>query len=61
VLDPFNGSGTTGIAALLESRNFLGYEKAEEYFIQSRKRNEAHFEVESNEKDKLFIARLKKS
>jgi site-specific DNA-methyltransferase (adenine-specific) len=61
VLDPFNGSGTTGIAALLENRNFLGYEKAEEYFIQSKKRNEAHFEVEFNEKDKLFIARPKKS
>jgi DNA modification methylase len=31
VLDPFLGSGTTGIAALLEGFNFLGVELTEEY------------------------------
>ena len=60
VLDPFNGSGTTGIAALLENRNFIGYEKAEEYFKQSQKRNEAHFDVEFNAKNNSFTARQKK-
>jgi site-specific DNA-methyltransferase (adenine-specific) len=31
VLDPFAGSGTTGVAALLEGRTFLGVEVAPEY------------------------------
>jgi site-specific DNA-methyltransferase (adenine-specific) len=32
VLDPFMGSGTTGISAKLTGRNFIGYEMEEEYF-----------------------------
>ena len=32
VLDPFMGSGTTGIAAHCLNRNFIGIEKNEEYF-----------------------------
>jgi DNA modification methylase len=31
VLDPFCGSGTTGIAAGLEGLNFVGIEREEEY------------------------------
>lgn len=31
VLDPFMGSGTTGVAALLEGRNFIGVEMTEHY------------------------------
>jgi DNA modification methylase len=31
VLDPFAGSGTTGIAALLEGRSFIGCELSPEY------------------------------
>jgi DNA modification methylase len=31
VLDPFAGSGTTGVAALLEGRRFLGIEREGEY------------------------------
>jgi site-specific DNA-methyltransferase (adenine-specific) len=31
VLDPFTGSGTTGIAAVLEGRRFLGIEREPEY------------------------------
>ena len=31
VLDPFTGSGTTGIAAILEERQFLGIEREPEY------------------------------
>ncbi len=32
VFDPFMGSGTTGKAALLNSRQFIGIEKVEKYF-----------------------------
>lgn len=31
VLDPFTGSGTTGIAAVLEGMTFIGFEQSEEY------------------------------
>lgn len=31
VLDPFTGSGTTGVAALLEQRRFIGTELTDEY------------------------------
>lgn len=31
ILDPFNGSGTTGIAAKLEFMNYIGIEKEEDY------------------------------
>lgn len=44
ILDPFNGSGTTGIATLQAGRNFIGFEKAFEYFEQSIERNEMFFE-----------------
>lgn len=32
VLDPFMGSGTTGLAAIRENRDFIGIELSEEYF-----------------------------
>jgi site-specific DNA-methyltransferase (adenine-specific) len=32
VIDPFLGSGTTGIASKLLNRNFIGIEREEEYF-----------------------------
>ena len=32
VLDPFLGSGTTGVAALQLNRNFIGIEKVQKYF-----------------------------
>lgn len=31
VLDPFAGSGTTGVAALIEGRSFIGAEMTEHY------------------------------
>jgi DNA modification methylase len=38
VLDPFTGSGTTGIAATLEGRRFLGIEREAEYVEIARAR-----------------------
>lgn len=38
VLDPFTGSGTTGIAATLEGRRFVGIEKEAEYVEIARRR-----------------------
>lgn len=38
VLDPFMGSGSTGVAALLEGRGFIGIEREETYFEIARSR-----------------------
>jgi site-specific DNA-methyltransferase (adenine-specific) len=43
VLDPFMGSGTTGVAAVLEKFDFMGIEKEEEAFHISEKRIERVF------------------
>lgn len=40
VLDPFCGSGSTGIGALLEGRNFIGIDLEEKYIEISRRRIE---------------------
>lgn len=37
VLDPFMGSGSTGVAALLNSRNYLGTEIQSEYVKEAKK------------------------
>ena len=38
VFDPFMGSGTTAIACIREKRNFIGFEKSEEYWRKSMER-----------------------
>lgn len=38
VLDPFSGSGTTGVACGLEHRNFVGIEMQDGYVAKSRQR-----------------------
>ena len=43
VLDPFMGSGSTGVAAIQIGRNFIGIEKEEEYFNYAKKRIEDAF------------------
>lgn len=40
VLDPFCGSGTTGVEALRNGRKFIGIDVSEEYLEISRKRLE---------------------
>ncbi len=41
VLDPFLGSGTTGVVALREGRRFVGVEIAETYAVMARRRMDA--------------------
>lgn len=41
ILDPFCGSGTTGVAAVENGRNFIGIDKEEEYLAITAKRLEA--------------------
>jgi 23S rRNA G2445 N2-methylase RlmL len=38
VLDPFNGSGTTVVAAALLDRQYVGIDQADEYVAHARKR-----------------------
>jgi site-specific DNA-methyltransferase (adenine-specific) len=38
VLDPFSGSGTTGVAAVKEGRRYVGIDMAEEYAAMSARR-----------------------
>jgi site-specific DNA-methyltransferase (adenine-specific) len=40
ILDPFMGSGSTGIAAYLEGFNFIGIEREEEYYNIAQQRLE---------------------
>ena len=46
VLDPFIGSGTTGVAALGLERNFIGFEREQEFIELTRKRLSATQSVE---------------
>lgn len=38
IFDPFMGAGSTGIAATLEARNFVGCEISPNYFAIARRR-----------------------
>lgn len=44
ILDPFFGSGTTGVVALKNNRNFIGIEKDEEYCKIANARIKPHLE-----------------
>ena len=56
VLDPFAGSSTTGIAANLTGRRFLGIEKEQEYADISRARRK---EIEDHQKYTSFQTKIK--
>lgn len=51
ILDPFMGSGTTGVAAIEKNRRFIGIELEEEYFLIAKKRIE---ETSTNIQQTLF-------
>ena len=58
VLDPFSGSGTTGIAANLLSRRYLGLEKEEAFLAMSRARR---MEIENMAVRNGYMDRLVKA
>ncbi len=58
ILDPFSGSSTTGIAANLLGRRFLGLEKEDEYLLMSQARRE---ELEDISIRNNYLERLVKS
>lgn len=51
VLDPFMGSGSTGVAALKEGFEFIGIEKEPEYFSISEKRIQNSFKDTSEKQE----------
>lgn len=58
ILDPFAGSSTTGIAANLLGRNYIGIEKEKEFFdLSIARRNE----LENNEKRQKLLDNIRKT
>jgi site-specific DNA-methyltransferase (adenine-specific) len=55
ILDPFSGSGTTGIAANLLGRNFLGLEIENQYLEMSKSRR---LELEDGDLRQNYLKRL---
>jgi site-specific DNA-methyltransferase (adenine-specific) len=53
ILDFTMGSGSTGVAAVEEGRNFIGFEQDEEYFETAKTRIEKA-ETQKNQIDKFF-------
>lgn len=58
ILDPFNGSATTGIAANLLGRKHLGLEIEDEFLSMSKARRE---EIENNAIRSDYLQRLAKA
>jgi len=54
VLDPFNGSGSTGCAAVLEGFQYIGIEREAEYIAISEKRIQNALERKNQVPPKLF-------
>ena len=59
ILDPFSGSATTGIAASLLGRKYLGLEMEEEFLSMSKARREEieNFQVRSGYLERLVKAK----
>ena len=51
IIDPFMGSGTTGVACVNTNRNFIGIEKDDKYFEIANKRIE---EAKRKQQERLF-------
>ena len=57
ILDPFCGSSTTGVAASLLNRRFLGLDREEDFLILSRKRRE---EIDDWAKHREYLGKMAK-
>ena len=55
ILDPFSGAGTTGIAANLLGRKYLGIDITKEYLDMSIKRRE---EIDNKETKEFYLQKL---
>jgi site-specific DNA-methyltransferase (adenine-specific) len=55
VLDPFTGSGTTLVAAILENKNYIGIELTEEYLPIIEARTEWAHQQTQNQQETLDI------
>lgn len=55
VLDPFNGSGSTGIAALQENKKFIGIDMNQHYIDIAERRIQDHCFSEDAYPENLFI------
>ena len=58
VLDPFTGSGTTGVVALRYGRDFIGIELNPEYAAMARRRIENDAPLFNKESDSLDVPDL---
>lgn len=54
ILDPFMGSGSTGVAAVSNNRNFIGYEISKEYFEIAKRRFDNQQRTRGNEMPALL-------
>ena len=52
ILDPFMGSGSTGCAAVLEGRDFIGIEQDAEYIEIARRRIE-HWDAQPKQMEMM--------
>ena len=55
VLDPFMGSGTTGIACKMLNRTFIGFELSREYFDIAEKRLKRPVKISTDEMQSILI------
>ena len=67
ILDPFMGSGTTGLAAMNAGRRYIGYEIDREYFKRGGERLSAYknqgvldFELSADKKEKSVLKKAKR-
>jgi len=57
VLDPFMGSGTTAIAALMTGRHYVGYDIEKNYVKLAEKRVRAHLSIEKQKLSNFVLSK----
>lgn len=54
VLDPFSGSGTTGLSCAKLGRNFIGFEISEQYYKIAKNRIQDYLDRQNNSLNEIF-------